>query len=279
MMRPEARSMRVYDYEHIRTPRGNRRRRAIHRHGLFTLLAAVTIACAGVAVTAQTAPASQAAPAPGDTPAPTSEARVVSPEWRNQMPQIAAALGVTCEFCHAPATDTSPGGAPKRALARQMIFLVDDINGRIPDITGKAGAAAARVSCVTCHRGVTIPRQLSEIVLLTTVQQGAGSAVAQYRDLRARYHGRGGYDFGEDELIITGTRLSNSRPDDAVAVLELNLEFHPNSVRTYLALAQAHTRRLDDATAITMLEKALEIEPTNGIVQGRLTQLKRIQRR
>lgn len=126
---------------------------------------------------------------------------------------------------------------------------------------------------------MTIPRPLSEIVVLTTLQQGVEAAVAQYRDLRARYYGRGGYDFGEDELITAGTRLSSSRPDAAVAVLELNLEFHPKSVRTYTALAQAHTRRFDNASAIVALEKALEIDPTNGPVQGQLTQLRRFQRR
>ena len=54
----------------------------------------------------------------------------------------------------------------------------------------------------------------------------------------------------------------------------MNLEFYPNSVRTYLALSYAQTRKLDDTAAIASLEKALEIEPENGTVKGRLEQLK-----
>jgi len=35
---------------------------------------------------------------------------------------------------------------------------------------------------------------------------------------------------------------------------------------------------LDDASAIKSLEKALEIEPENGVVKGQLAQLQRFQR-
>ena len=44
-------------------------------------------------------------------------------------------------------------------------------------------------------------------------------------------------------------------------------------------IAQAYTRKLDDMSAITALEKALALEPENGPVQRQLLQLKRFQRR
>ena len=38
-------------------------------------------------------------------------------------------------------------------------------------------------------------------------------------------------------------------------------------------------RKLDDASAIATLEKALELDPDNGVVKGQLEQLKSYQRR
>lgn len=103
--------------------------------------------------------------------------------------------------------------------------------------------------------------------------------MVQYRDLRSRYYGCGGYDFGEDELLAAGMRVSASRPDAAIALLQLNVEFYPRSSRSYIAMAQAATRKFADADAIAYLEKALEIDPENGAARGQLTQLQRFQRR
>ena len=74
-------------------------------------------------------------------------------------------------------------------------------------------------------------------------------------------------------------RLSERRPDAAIALLEMNLEYNPRSSRTYQILAHAYTRKRDDATAIVHLEKALEIDPDNGMARGQLEQLKQYQRR
>ena len=46
------------------------------------------------------------------------------------------------------------------------------------------------------------------------------------------------------------------------------------SVRSYAQIAFAYTRSLDDDSAIKTLEKALEIEPENGMIRGQLEQLK-----
>jgi Tfp pilus assembly protein PilF len=59
----------------------------------------------------------------------------------------------------------------------------------------------------------------------------------------------------------------------------VNLEFNPKSARTYAAIGYAYTRKLDDAAAITNLEKALEIEPENGVMRGQLEQLKSYHRK
>jgi len=186
------------------------------------------------------------------------------------MQEISQALGVTCNYCHS-AERGSRQPEPKKDIARVMIAITRDLNAKIEAAAGKN---TARVDCVTCHRGVAIPRQLDEILLQTLREQGASAAVGQYLELRSRYYGRQAYDFGEDTLIGVAQRVADAKPDDAVALLQLNLEFYPRSAHSYMALAHAYTRKIDDASAMSALEKALEIEPENGIARGQLEQLR-----
>ena len=194
------------------------------------------------------------------------------------MQEIAQALGVECQYCHS-AERGSGLPEPKKDIARAMIAMTRDINAKITAATGKAAPDATEVKCVTCHRGVAIPKQLSDIITRTLASEGAAAAAAQYRDLRSRYYGKQAYDFGEGTLIGIAERFANARPDDAIALMKLNLEFYPQSARSLQTIGFAYTRKLDDQTAITYLEQALKIEPENGIIQGQLEQLKSYQRR
>jgi len=194
------------------------------------------------------------------------------------MQEIVQALGVQCEYCHsAPRGSGQP--EPRKDIARQMIAMTRELNTRVQSATGKPAADTAQVKCVTCHRGVPIPRQLSEIVLRTLREKGVTEAAAQYRDLHQRFYGRAAYDFGEDTLIGMAQPLASARPDDAIALLKLNLEYFPQSAKTYAAIGFAYTRKYDDATAITYYEKAVELDPSNGVNRGQLEQLKMYQRK
>jgi tetratricopeptide (TPR) repeat protein len=188
------------------------------------------------------------------------------------------ALGVSCNYCHT-AERGSGQPEPKKEVARAMMAMTRDINAKIAAATGRSEPDATRVECVTCHRGVAIPQQLTEILTRTLKEKGVVAAAAQYRDLHKQYYGRATYDFSDDTLLGIAQRLAQSRPDDAIALLQVNLEFNPQSARTYAAIAFAYTRKLDDAAAITNLERALEIEPENGVVRGQLEQLKSYHRK
>ncbi len=168
---------------------------------------------------------------------------------------------------------------PKKDVARQMIAMTRDLNTRVQTITGKPPAEAAQVKCVTCHRGVPIPRQLSELLTRTYREKGAAAAAEQYRELRKQFYGRQAYDFGEDTLVTIAQPLASAKPDDAIALLKLNLEYYPDSSKTYAAIGFAYTRKYDDATAITFLEKAAQLDPANGVIRGQLEQLKMYQRK
>jgi tetratricopeptide (TPR) repeat protein len=192
------------------------------------------------------------------------------------MQAIAQALGVGCDYCHA-AERGSGKPEPKKDIARAMMAMTREINTKIQAATG-AGAAVTEVQCVTCHRGVPVPRQLSEILSQTLKTQGAPAAIEQYRELRKQFYGRQAYDFGENTLIGIAQQITSSRPSDSIALLQLNLEFYPRSAASYAEIGFAYTRKLDDDSAIANLEKALDIEPNNGVIRGQLEQLKSYQR-
>jgi tetratricopeptide (TPR) repeat protein len=192
------------------------------------------------------------------------------------MDAIARALGVSCEYCHvrgsAAESESASVAKAKLEVAKAMIAMTRDLNASVAAATGQT-KGATEVQCVTCHRGVAIPRQLSDIVLRTTVEKGGDAAADTYRELRRRYYGRQSYDFGEDELLRVVQRLVDARPADAIALLTMNLEFHPESASSYVLMGQAYLRMRDRDAAIRSLEKALELDPTNAIARGRLAQL------
>lgn len=188
------------------------------------------------------------------------------------MNAIAEALGVQCEYCH---QQPAPAQGPRRIeIAKQMIAMTRDLNEKVQTATAKAAGVAVKVDCVTCHRGVAVPRALGDVLWETTQKQGVDAALAQYRDLRTRYFGKQAYDFGEQTLLLLSQRVANARPDDAIAFAKLNIEFNPQSSQSYQALAFAYTRKIDDEGAIAALEKAVEIDPNNAVARGQLEQLK-----
>ena len=192
------------------------------------------------------------------------------------MNAIARALGVSCEYCHArgiePTDPVAIAARRRQDIAKAMIAMTAGLNTSVAAATGRTEKAPA-VQCITCHRGVAIPRQLSEIVLQTTIANGGPAAAEQYRELRQRYYGRQSYDFGEDELLRAVERIVSARAADAITLLTMNLEFYPQSASSYVLMGQAYVRMRDLDAAIRSLEKAIELDPANAIARGRLAQL------
>jgi hypothetical protein len=210
--------------------------------------------------------------------AATHAAAQQAPPTRPPLPDmqaVAAALGVSCDYCHAP-RGTEPrvtaSGKPRLEVGREMIAMTASLNASVQSATGKTAREAAAVTCATCHRGVVIPRPLADILIVTGVREGADAAVKQYRELRAQYFGRGSYDFGEETLLSVARRLANARPEVAIPLADLNMEFFPKSVNSLVQKAIAQGGR-DDEGAVVTLKKALEIDPENGEIKGRLYQI------
>ena len=196
------------------------------------------------------------------------------------MQNISGALGVQCGYCHAaraaaPPFDFASDEKPQKKAAREMILLVRDLNPKLALAVGKSADATTRVGCVTCHRGVAIPKQLADILDGTTGDKGMPAAVAQFRDLRQQYFGAQAYDFSEGSLVTYAQRLTQAnKADAAMTWLQLNLEYFPTSARTYAGIAQAQRGRNDTASAVKSLEKAVELDPQNAQLKTQLDQLK-----
>jgi tetratricopeptide (TPR) repeat protein len=200
------------------------------------------------------------------------------------MQAISRALGVECNYCHARSpSDASLNFAseenPKKEIARQMIAMTRDLNVRVQTASGKPASQATKVHCLTCHRGNPVPKRLNDVIVQTIRDKGVAAAVTEYRELRAKFYGRDTYDFTEGELLDLARRLAESRPDDAIALLMMNLEFNPSSAESYIVMSRAYSRKRDTEMAVAQLKKALEIEPENGVAKGHLYQLEQTRRR
>jgi tetratricopeptide (TPR) repeat protein len=196
------------------------------------------------------------------------------------MQAFSQALGVQCNYCHVfegrgGRNDMASDEKAPKKTARQMLLLAREINEKLPTVVGKSADSTTRVGCMTCHRGVAIPKPLVQVLSETVTAKGLDAAVAQYRELRTTYFGAMSYDFSENGLINMAQAASNAdKVDNAIAWLNLNLEFYPKSSRTYVAMAQAHQRQNDKTSAIKDLEKAVELDPNNAQAKQQLQQLK-----
>src|SRR5579864_1907325 len=97
-----------------------------------------------------------------------------------RMQTISQALGVTCGHCHT-AERGSGQPEPKKDIARAMMAMTRDINVKIEAAAGGPSQSVTQVECITCHRGVAIPRQLGDILTQTLKNQGVEAAIAQYK--------------------------------------------------------------------------------------------------
>jgi tetratricopeptide (TPR) repeat protein len=192
------------------------------------------------------------------------------------------ALGVRCSACHVgeegqPLSeyDFASDDKEMKLKARVMLRMVKAINGEFLANLPDRHEPNVSVTCITCHGGARRPEPIDDIVEQAIASDGLDSAVARYRELRARYYGSRAYDFTEQPLIAVARKLSqDDRAADAMRVLELNLEFLPESAGTYVAMGQLHERAGEKDKAIEAYTKALEIQPRNRMAQQRLRELK-----
>ena len=200
------------------------------------------------------------------------------------MRNVTGALGVRCQFCHVgqegmPLAQFDFAKDEKRTklTARQMMRMVEDINRRLDTLPEHEKMTShVEVTCATCHRGVSRPIPLEQVILETAQAAGADSAGRVYRALRERYYGRAAYDFGEPTLNIAAFRLGRAgKYDEAFAILRLNEEQFPASSNLATFRGNITLMKGDTAGAIAAFREAIRRDSTNGEAQGRLRQITR----
>jgi tetratricopeptide (TPR) repeat protein len=190
------------------------------------------------------------------------------------------ALGVRCSYCHVgeegkplSTYDFASDQNPNKGRAREMYRMLGDIEEHLKKIQ-PSGDKRVNMWCHTCHQGRARPMTLEEDLGETYRRSGITAALARYHDLRERYYGRGGYDFGElslgafaQELIAGGDR------DGAIAALRLDASEHPQSGSVWGSLADAYLATDNRMLAEIYYRKSLEVDPSNTNALQKLREL------
>jgi hypothetical protein len=203
---------------------------------------------------------------------------------------VAMSLGVRCTFCHveregAAAAPAGGGGGPfqnfdfkaddkdHKKIARIMMRMTDSINTRFLASIPNRDDPPTSVNCMTCHRGLPKPGNIETVLSSTTTRSGADSAVALYRALRTDM-ASGKYNFGEQPVMDVAQRLIvQQKYDDAIKLLQMNQEFHPNSVNIDYQLAEAYIAKGDKDAGVARLRTMLTKNPNDRRARQRLQQL------
>jgi len=194
-----------------------------------------------------------------------------------QMRNFAFGLGVRCQFCHVGKEglalekfDFAADEKRTKLVARQMMRMVQEINQRLDTIPGRVNPPV-QVTCATCHRGISRPVPLSQVLVEAGTAAGTDSALRAYRTLRERYYGGDAYDFREPSLNIAAFRLGRANKfDEAFALLKLNEEMFPNSSAMYVFRGNINLMRADTAAAATAFREAIRRDPSNEEARGRM---------
>jgi hypothetical protein len=194
-----------------------------------------------------------------------------------------ASLGVRCTYCHLEREGAGGGGGglnlhfasdslANKRKARWMLHMTDSINTRLASLPARDNPPTG-VNCMTCHRGMSKPTTIQQVILVTLQRQGVDSAIARYRMLRNEM-ASGRFDFREQPVTDVAENLSaEGRHDDAIRLLQMLQEFYPNSVNIDLQLAETYIAKGDRDAGIARLRAVLARNPNDRRAQQRLQQL------
>lgn len=191
------------------------------------------------------------------------------------------ATGLRCDNCHVMGENNSFQGAKfdlddkeRKRKARYMLEMTKKLNGELlPGLPGRTQPALA-VECKTCHRGINRPYTLRTELYRVLHEKGTDAAIARYRELRETEAMAGVWDFGEWEVTELARQVAAEGNNvAAIALLELNEEFHSTSsvIPTLLGGLYEQEQRRDDA--IAAYRRALERDPRNAQARSRLQAL------
>ena len=188
-------------------------------------------------------------------------------ELMTQMRGFALGLGVRCGHCHAgppnaQLADMDFASDEKQAkkTARIMLKMMDHINGKYLSRLGKKKEDLVTVKCVSCHHAQSRPLLLQEVLAMSLAEEGIEGMLAHYQELRNDYYGGFTYDFGERVLLEFGSGIAEEgKLDAALAVLELNAQWYPESFSNEYGIGEVQELRGEKNEALAHYRKALEL--------------------
>ena len=194
---------------------------------------------------------------------------ITRPQLVQRMREFSFALDVRCQHCHAGGDGVSFDGVvfasdekPAKVKARAMLRMVDQLNNTMLAALPSRAEPRVSVGCATCHRGLALPKSLQTTLFEIVNAEGAPAAVAKYRELRTDTLIGGKYNFGEWEINELARRLTEAdNTAAAVAILEMNGEFHPKSADIDFTLGELHRGRNERDKAVARYRAALEKNP------------------
>jgi tetratricopeptide (TPR) repeat protein len=202
-------------------------------------------------------------------------------QLRGAMVGFTRSLGVRCSHCHVgeegkplDTYDFVSDKNPKKNVARGMLKMVGKVEKELVSIQ-PARAERVQFGCITCHHGRPLPMTLAEELTRVYGAGGADSTIAHYRGLRDRFYGSSAYDFREGSLVeVADNALDKKDAKGAIAILNLDAEFYPESGFVHEAMGEAYLAAADTAQAIAHYEKAVALEPRNMGAKKMLETLK-----
>jgi len=202
----------------------------------------------------------------------------------NVMRGFSIGLDVRCTYCHVgeegqplSTYDFASDEKPEKRKAREMMRMVNHINETVLTALPDRSEPNVSVTCATCHAGRPRPSSLEEEMMWAYEDGGVEALTRRYRELRERYYGLGTLNFGSAPLDNVAQMLGGPPRQDleaALAVTDLNLEYHPDSGTTLTLRGQALAGLGRTDEAIRSLERALELNPRNRFAERLLQQLR-----
>jgi len=220
-----------------------------------------------------------------DWPEKPKNLQVLPKDWPGKKLQpvmigFTRALGVRCSYCHKgeegkplSTYDFASDDNPNKNRAREMLRMLDDINGHLKKIE-PSGDQRVNMWCNTCHRGRPRPMTLEEELAESYRKHGIQDALDHYAELKKKFYGRGSYDFGENSLNAFGYQLLEKDSAAAIQVFKLNVTEFPDSWNVWDSLAEADLKAGDVKSAQQNYEKSLAINPDNKNAKEALAKLK-----
>lgn len=202
-------------------------------------------------------------------------------ELVDAMRHFSFALDVRCQHCHVGGDGVSFDGVefdkdgPIKNKARFMIRMTRNLNDNVLSEIPDRDEPPLLIQCKTCHRGRSKPMLLTQEMRLALDASNVEAATDRYRILRETAMSVGAFDFREWEVNTLAEELADEdRPYVAIAIYELNAEFHPESVSIAWALGELYESVDENEAAIASYERVLELQPEHEGAQARLDALR-----